>query len=96
MSGTEAVKLHEKLDSASSVAVKSSALSEANMLEAAEQMAKASAHVKAHSKNKAGAKVKAAAKGMIKSKNKDDMFAQIDNSVEQGMMMANVGQVQLA
>tara|TARA_B110000285_G_C15029759_1_gene566070 strand:+ start:229 stop:420 length:192 start_codon:yes stop_codon:yes gene_type:complete len=56
------------------------------MLEAAEQMAMASVHAKSHTKSKTGTKTKA--KGMLKAKNKDDMFAQIDNSINLGLMAA--------
>ena len=66
-STTQAIKVKSSLDSA----LKSSALSESNMLEAAEQMSMASVHAKAHTK----IKTKTKSKGMLSTKSKDDMFA---------------------
>jgi hypothetical protein len=56
------------------------------MLEAAEQMTMASVHAKAHTKSKTKTKTKS--KGMLSTKSKDDMFAQIENSINQGFMAA--------
>jgi len=68
-STTQGIKVKSSIDSA----LKSSALSESNMLEAAEQMAMASVHAKAHTK--AHTKTKTKSKGMLSTKSKDDMFA---------------------